>query len=198
MVKKTILVCFMKPNTPPAVTALLIIDVQNDFMEGGALGIDGASQILPVINERIVSGDYGWVVATQDLHPADHGSFALWPAHCVEFTRGAELHPGLARDRIDVIWRKGMTKQVDSYGAFFDNEGKPTHLADLLRARGIQALDVVGLATDYCVGISALQAAPLFRTRVLLAGCRGVGLKPRDIPEMLERLATAGVERVGA
>ena len=89
-----------------------------------------------------------------------------------------------------------MAADVDSYGAFFDNAGGATHLADLLRARGIQAVDVVGLATDYCVGVTALQAAPLFRTRVLLAGCRGVGLTPHAIPEMLNKLRAAQVEIV--
>ena len=180
----------------PNVTALLVIDVQYDFMEGGALAIANASSILPVINERIASGDYGFVVATQDMHPEDHCSFKLWPKHCVEFTHGAELHAGLVRDRIDVIWRKGLDAEVDSYGPFFDNAGHPTHLAELLRARGIQAVDIVGLATDYCVGTTALQAAPLFRTRVLLAGCRGVGIMPNDIPKMLAKLRAAQVEMV--
>lgn len=187
----------MKPTTPKETTALLVIDVQYDFMEGGALAIPEASRILPTVNERIASGDYGLIVATQDMHPADHCSFGLWPAHCVQFTRGAQLHSGLLGDRIDVIWRKGIEAAVDSYGAFFDNAGKTSHLADLLRARGIQAVDVVGLATDYCVGNTALQAAPLFRTRVLLPGCRGVGLKPEDIPAMVTKLRQAGVEVVG-
>ncbi len=186
----------MKPTTARQATALLVIDVQYDFMEGGALGIAHASSILPVVNARIMSGDYGLVVATQDMHPEQHCSFAVWPRHCVEFTRGAGLHAGLARDRVDVIWRKGMAVGVDSYGAFFDNVGRPNHLADLLRARGIQAVDIVGLATDYCVGTSALQAAPLFRTRVLLPGCRGVGITPNDIPNMLEKLSAAEVELV--
>lgn len=196
MVKTTILITTMKPTTLKQNTALLVIDLQNDFMEGGALGIPGASQILPVVNRWITSGEYGLIVATQDLHPANHCSFALWPAHCVEFTRGAELHAGLARDQVDLIWRKGRAVDRDSYGAFFDNAGASTHLADLLRARGIEAVDIVGLATDYCVGITALQAAPLFRTRVLFAGCRGVGLKPNDIPEMLAKLRAAQVEVV--
>src|SRR4051812_14505090 len=185
------------PMNPPPPTAqknaLLVIDVQNDFMEGGALGIPHASHILPEINERIRSDAYDLVVATQDMHPEKHASFQVWPPHCVRGTKGAELHAGLDRDRVDLIWRKGADENVDSYGAFFDNEGQPTHLADLLRARGITAIDVVGLATDYCVGTTALQAAPLFQTRVLLRGCRGVGLKPKDIPEMIGRLRTAGV-----
>lgn len=175
-------------------TALLVIDVQNDFMEGGALAIANASYILPAVNERITNGGYGLIVATQDMHPEDHCSFGLWPVHCVQFTRGAELHAGLVKDRIDVLWRKGMDKNVDSYGAFFDNAGKTTNLADLLRARGIIAVDVVGLATDYCVGNTALQAAPLFKTRVLLPACKGVGIRPDDIPAMLAKLRQAGVE----
>ncbi|HEY9154151.1 MAG TPA: isochorismatase family protein [Opitutaceae bacterium] len=176
--------------------ALLVVDVQYDFMEGGALGIPGASEILPFVNARIVSGEYAVVVATQDMHPADHISFGIWPPHCVEFTRGAELHAGLARDRVDVILRKGTQRGVDSYGAFVDDAGQASGLAELLKARGVGSLDVVGLATDYCVGNSALQAASDFRTRVLLPGCRGVGLKPQDIPAMLQRLSAAGVERV--
>jgi nicotinamidase/pyrazinamidase len=186
----------MKPTTPKANTALLVIDVQNDFMEGGALAIDNASYILPAVNERICSGDYGLVVATQDMHPENHASFKIWPVHCVQATRGAELHPGLVRDWINILWRKGMDPAVDSYGAFFDNAGRPTHLADLLRAAGITAVDVVGLATDYCVGTTAIQAAPLFKTRVILPACRGVGIKPDDIPTMVANLRTAGVEIV--
>lgn len=187
----------MKPATPAHATALLVIDVQNDFMEGGALGIADASHILPVVNERIASQDYGLIVATQDMHPENHVSFSLWPPHCVRNTRGAELHPGLLKDRVHVLWRKGVEAAVDSYGAFFDNEGRNTHLADLLKASGATAVDVVGLATDYCVGNTALQAAPLFKTRVLLSGCRGVGLKPEDIPAMIAKMRAAGVEIVG-
>jgi nicotinamidase/pyrazinamidase len=162
-------------------------------MEGGALAIPGEVEILPALNDRITSGDYALVIGTQDLHPAAHVSFGLWPAHCVEDTRGAEFHPSLRKDRLNLIWRKGLNPRVDSYGAFFDNAGAPSHLAGLLHAHGITAVDVVGLATDYCVGSTALQAAPLFQTRVLLPACKGVGLAPADIPAMLTRLAAAGV-----
>lgn len=186
----------MKPHPLKPRAALLVIDVQNDFMEGGALGIPGASQILPFINQRMASGDYAVVVATQDMHPTHHCSFSTWPVHCVEGTTGAEFHPDLARDQIDVIWRKGRKAEVDSYGAFFDNAGLSTHLADLLRAHAVERVDVVGLATDYCVGTTALQAGGLFPTRVLLQGCRGVGLTPSDVPEMLHRLRAAEVELV--
>ena len=181
-----------EPDTTAA-RALLVIDVQNDFMEGGALGIANASAILPFVNERIVSGEYACIVATQDMHPEDHVSFGLWPKHCVQFTRGAELHPGLARDAVDLIWRKGLDPKVDSYGAFKDNEGRATQLAELLRAKGITRVDIVGLATDYCVGNTALQAAEHFQTRVLLRGCKGVGLQAQDIPAMLGRMRQAGV-----
>jgi nicotinamidase/pyrazinamidase len=186
----------MKTSLAHPKTALLVIDVQCDFMEGGALAIADASQILPFINARITSKEYALVVATQDMHPEDHCSFDLWPRHCVEFTGGVELHRGLLGDRIDVIWRKGMERAVDSYGAFFDNAGKTTHLAEVLRGCGIEAVDVVGLATDYCVGNTALQAAPFFRTRVLFNGCKGVGLRPEDIPTMIAKLRQAGVEVV--
>ena len=186
----------MSTTKPETKRALLIVDVQYDFMEGGALGIAEASMILPFVNARIISGDYAIVVATQDMHPVEHVSFAQWPMHCVEFTRGAELHAGLARDRVDVIWRKGRDRAVDSYGAFVDDAGRRSGLAEWLKARGVEAIDVVGLATDYCVGTSALQAVPDFRTRVLLQGCRGVGLQIEDIPEMVQRLIAAGVEVV--
>lgn len=186
----------MKPSTPKANTALLVIDVQNDFMEGGALAVPEAAAILPTVNERIASNDYEFVVATQDMHPEGHASFGLWPVHCVQATRGAELHADLLQDQIHTICRKGTDRTVDSYGAFFDNTGGTTHLADLLKAKGITAVDVVGLATDYCVGTTALQAAPHFKTRVLLPGCKGVGIKPDDIPNMLARLREAGVELV--
>lgn len=186
----------MRPLTPKTKTALLVIDVQNDFMEGGALAVPDAAAILPTVNARIASEDYALVVATQDMHPHNHVSFGLWPAHCVQGTRGAELHPEVLRDQIHVLWRKGTDQAVDSYGAFFDNTDKPTHLADLLSAKGVMAVDVVGLATDYCVGTTALQAVSLFKTRVLLPGCRGVGIKPDDVPNMLNRLRNAGVEVV--
>ena len=186
----------MKPIPPKAKTALLVIDVQNDFMEGGTLAVPDAATILPTVNDRIASDDYQLVVATQDMHPENHASFGLWPVHCVQGTLGAELHPKLLRDRIHIIWRKGTDHAVDSYGAFFDNTGATTHLTDLLKAKGITAVDVVGLATDYCVGTTALQAAPLFKTRVLLPGCKGVGIKPDDIPNMIIQLRKAGVEVV--
>lgn len=176
----------------PATTALLVIDVQNDFMAGGALAVPDAEQILPTINARITSGDYALVVATQDMHPPAHVSFGLWPAHCVQGTRGAELHPALLRDHVGLIWRKGLDAAVDSYGAFEDNTGRTTHLADLLKAKGITAVDIVGLATDYCIGTTALQAVRHFHTRVLLAGCRGVGIHPDDIPGMIAKLQKAG------
>lgn len=184
----------MKPTTHKNTTALLVIDVQNDFMAGGALAVPDAEEILPVVNARIASADYELVVATQDMHPGNHASFGLWPVHCVQATLGAELNPKLLRDQIQVIWHKGTDQAVDSYGAFFDNTGKTTHLADLLKAKGITAVDVVGLATDYCVGTTALQAAPLFKTRVLLPGCKGVGIKPDDIPNMIIQMREGGVE----
>ncbi len=186
----------MTSTTQKAGRALLVVDVQNDFMEGGTLAIANASAILPFVNGRIVSGDYAVVIATQDLHPENHVSFGNWPAHCVQFTRGAELHPGLARDSVDLIWRKGLDAKVDSYGAFEDNQGRSSHLADLLQARGIVTVDIVGLATDYCVGTTALQSAERFHTRVLLPGCRGVGMNRQDIPDMLAKMRLAGVELV--
>lgn len=177
-------------------TALLVVDMQNDFMEGGVLAVPGADAILAPINALLIGDDYALAVGTQDMHPADHASFGLWPAHCVAGTWGAELHRELRADRFAVVLRKGGCRDVDSYGAFFDNAGTSTGLIELLRARGITAVDVVGLASDYCVGTTALQAAPHFKTRVRLRATRGVGLSPADVPEMMDRLRTAKVEIV--
>jgi nicotinamidase/pyrazinamidase len=186
----------MDSNPLAPKTALLVIDMQNDFMDGGALAVPGSAEILPVINELLSTGDYLIKIGTQDMHPPGHASFTIWPEHCVQGTRGAELHPLLLRDQLHVIWRKGMEPDVDSYGACYDNEGKPTRLVDLLQAHGVTSVDVVGLATDYCVGNTALQTARHFKTRVLLRACRGVGLKPEDLPGMFTRLREAGVELV--
>ena len=157
--------------------ALLLIDVQPDFMPGGALPVAGGDEILPLLNQ--LQPRFDLVVATQDWHPAGHQSFAsshpgraafdqidlhglpqvLWPDHCVQGTLGAVLHPALHTSRIEAIFRKGTNPEIDSYSAFFDNgHRKSTGLADYLRGRGITAVYVAGLAADYCVYFSALDA----------------------------------------
>jgi nicotinamidase/pyrazinamidase len=164
----------------PANQALIVIDVQNDFCPGGALAVPGGDEIVPGINALME--DFPAVVLTQDWHPARHSSFAsshpareafgtiempygpqvLWPDHCVQGMPGAQLHPRLEARRADVIIRKGFRLGVDSYSAFFENDHRtPTGLAGYLRERGIDAITLVGLATDFCVNYSALDGARL-------------------------------------
>ena len=158
-------------------TALLLIDIQLDFLPGGALAVPEGDAILPLVNR--LQPHYELVVATQDWHPAQHQSFAsqhpgqalfsqvdlhglpqtLWPDHCVQGTPGAEFSPQLDQHRIEAIFRKGMNPEIDSYSGFFDNgHRKSTGLADYLRGRGVQEVHVCGLAADYCVYFSALDA----------------------------------------
>jgi nicotinamidase/pyrazinamidase len=173
--------------------ALLIIDVQNDFASpDGALSVSGGEEILDRVNELAGSGEFDLIVATRDWHPDDHGSFSeqggQWPRHCVQGTWGAELHPGIDRSRIDVVVDKGQARDTDGYSAF---DG--TQLRELLRERGIDEVVVVGLATDYCVRASALDAigAGLAAT-VDPAGVRGVELQPGDSERALEEVRRAG------
>ncbi|RTQ48856.1 bifunctional nicotinamidase/pyrazinamidase [Hymenobacter gummosus] len=157
--------------------ALLLIDIQNDFVPGGALAVAGGDEIIPLVNR--LQEQFGLVVATQDWHPPGHLSFAsshpghqvfdqvelyglaqtLWPDHCVQGTEGAELHPALDQHRIEAIFRKGMAPEIDSYSGFFDNgHRKATGLADYLRGRGVTEVYLAGLAADYCVFFSAKDA----------------------------------------
>lgn len=179
-----------------ATEALIVIDVQNDFCSGGALAVPEGDAIIPRINALMA--EFPLVVLTQDWHPANHSSFAanhpgaapfsvvempygpqvLWPAHCVQDTPGAAFHPDLQAERADLVIRKGFRPGIDSYSAFFENDRTTaTGLADQLRARGVKAVTLVGLATDFCVAASALDAVRLgFATTVLLAACRAIDL----------------------
>ena len=176
-------------------TALIVIDIQNDFCPGGALAVADGDKIIPRVNALM--GDVSVTVLTQDWHPADHASFAenhpgaapfsqiempygpqtLWPAHCVQGTAGAAFHPALRTDA-DLILRKGFRAGIDSYSAFFENDRTtPTGLAGYLRERGIVELTFVGLALDFCVAWSAIDAAKLgFTARVLEGACRAIDL----------------------
>ncbi len=189
--------------------ALLIIDVQNDFLPGGALAVKEGDAIIPVINQ--VVNNYDLVVATQDWHPQNHGSFAsqhsgkkagdlidlnglqqvLWPDHCIAGTKGAELAPSLDLRRAAAIFRKGMDPAVDSYSAFFDNGHRhDTGLSAYLRGRGVEEIDFAGLATDYCVNFSVLDAmAAGFKCRLLLSACRGVNVAPGDADKAIKSLS---------
>ena len=175
--------------------ALLIVDVQNDFASPeGALSVKGGEEILDRVNELAAGGGFDLVVATRDWHPENHGSFkengGTWPRHCVQGTWGAELHPGLATGRIDMVVDKGQKPDTDGYSAF-DGTG----LDKLLLGRGIKEVVVVGLATDYCVRASALDAiAAGMKATVDPDGVRAVELEPGDGERALEevRQAAAG------
>lgn len=176
--------------------ALIVVDLNNDFMPGGQLAVKGADEVLPVINDLAANGGYHYVVATQDWHPANHTSFETWPAHCVAGTPGADFHPLFEMGNVHALIRKGFDATVDSYSGFYNERGETNGLAELLKARGIAEVDVVGVATDYCVKATAIEAATAagLKTRVLLNGCRGVGIHEEDIPNAIEAMRTAGVE----
>ena len=176
--------------------ALIVIDVQNDFCPGGALAVPQGDQIVAGINALM--GEFEAVVLTQDWHPAGHSSFAsshaakapyeviempygpqvLWPDHCIQGSAGAAFHADLNTDRADMIVRKGYRPAIDSYSAFFENDHKtPTGLEGYLRTRGITDLTMVGLATDFCVNFSAVDAAKLgFTVDVRMDLCRAIDL----------------------
>ncbi|WP_107496697.1 bifunctional nicotinamidase/pyrazinamidase [Thalassobius sp. I31.1] len=176
--------------------ALIVIDVQNDFCPGGALAVAEGDQIVPEINALM--DDFATVVLTQDWHPAGHSSFAsshdgknplemidmpygpqvLWPDHCVQGSAGAEFHKDLRLEPANLIIRKGMNPAIDSYSAFFENDQTtPTGLEGYLRGLGITHLTMVGLATDFCVHFSAVDAAKLdFDVTVVESACRGIDL----------------------
>lgn len=191
--------------------ALLVIDVQNDFCPGGALAVTGGDQIVAGINAKMATFDA--VILTQDWHPAGHSSFAsthdaapmsmtempygpqvLWPDHCIQGSLGAQFYADLTVDRADLIIRKGYNPAIDSYSAFFENDKTtPTGLEGYLRTRGIDTLTLVGLATDFCVNYSAVDAAKLgFNVTVDLALCRAI-----DFDGSLEA-AKAGMRDAGA
>lgn len=196
----------------PANEALIVIDVQNDFCPGGALAVTGGNEIINEINTLM--GEFPTVILTQDWHPADHSSFAsnhpghvpfetlvmsygpqtLWPDHCVQGTKGAAFHPDLRTDPADLIIRKGFRPAIDSYSAFFENDhSTTTGLNGYLSARGITAATFVGLATDFCVAYSALDAARLgIKARVLMRACRGIDLGG-SIAKMIDEMRAAGV-----
>jgi nicotinamidase/pyrazinamidase len=168
--------------------ALLIVDVQNDFCPGGALAVPGGDKVVPVINRLL--DDYPLVIASQDWHPAITAHFQNWPPHCVADSKGAELHPGLRRDRIAHLFKKGTGEQDHGYSAF---EATNANLENFLKERGVDELDIVGLATDYCVRASAIDAARKgFRTRVITNAVAAVG----DAEPSLREMREAGVEIV--
>ena len=201
-----------------AMKALIIADVQNDFCPGGPLAVPEGDLVIPVINR--LQPHFDLVVAMQDWHPADHGSFAanhpgravgevielggltqiLWPVHCVQDTPGAEFHPGLDRSHVAKVFRKGTDPEIDSYSGFFDNgHRKSTGLGDYLQGQGADEVYVCGLATDYCVKFTALDAAELgFATWCIEDASRGVNLKPGDVVQSIEQMRAKGIRVIGA
>jgi len=195
--------------------ALLVVDVQNGFCANGNLPVPGGEAVVPVINRLMAEGGYDLIVASQDWHPPDHKSFAsqhpgkkpfemgslrgrpqvMWPDHCVQGSRDAELHPELDRNRIHLVQRKGEDRETDSYSAFRDNHAERTTGLDAeLKRHGIEQLDVCGLATDYCVKFSALDAVamlPGVEVRVIENASRGI--TPEGVKSAFEELRQAGV-----
>lgn len=193
--------------------ALLLIDIQNDFLSGGALPVKNGEAILPIINE-IIQYPFDLIVASKDWHPADHASFAnnhigkqigdhinlggldqiLWPAHCVQGSWGAEFAPGWNTAIVDKVIYKGTDSLIDSYSAFYDNgHRKSTSLENYLREKGVNQLFIAGLATDYCVKYSVLDACELgFHTYLIVDACQGVNLHPDDVQKAKEKMQSAG------
>ncbi|HEY6152533.1 MAG TPA: bifunctional nicotinamidase/pyrazinamidase [Candidatus Udaeobacter sp.] len=192
--------------------ALILVDLQNDFMPGGALPVPHGNEVIPIANE--LQRRFDLVVATKDWHPADHGSFAanhpgkkpgdriildgieqiLWPVHCVRNTHGAEFASSFDVTRIAHIFHKGTERNIDSYSTFFDNaHRRHTGLAHYLEKRGIKDIYLMGLALDYCVKYSALDACHLgLNTYVIVDGCRGIELESGDIARALDEMNRAG------
>ena len=192
--------------------ALIIVDLQNDFLPGGALAVPHGDEVISLANE--LQQRFDLVVATQDWHPPNHGSFAanhpgkkpgdrvmldgieqiLWPVHCVQHTHGAEFAPSFDTSQIAHVFHKGIDPRIDSYSTFFDNaHRRETGLADYLKERSIRNIYLMGLALDYCVKYSALDARQLgFNTHVILDGCRGIGLEPGDVDRALDEMKGVG------
>ncbi len=203
----------MEPSTDAGKSALIIVDMQYDFSPGGSLPTAGGDEIVPLINS--LQDRFDLVVATQDWHPQGHDSFAsshpgrksgevidldgqqqvLWPDHAVQETHGAELVAELDRQRIVRVFQKGTNPAVDSYSGFYDNGQRgDTGLNDYLRSEGITEVYVVGLALDYCVKYTALDAARVgYSTTVIVDASRAVNLKPKDGDEAVTQLRAAGV-----
>lgn len=200
------------PAINPGSDLLLLIDIQNDFCPGGALAVADGDAVVPVANALI--DRFSHVALTQDWHPAEHSSFAsshagaaafstvgtdhgaqtLWPDHCIQGTAGAAFHPDLTIDRAELVIRKGFRTELDSYSAFFENDGRtPTGLAGYVRDRGFTRMVMAGLATDFCVAWSALDARRLgLDVTMILPGCRAID-QDGSLAQATRDLHAAGV-----
>jgi nicotinamidase/pyrazinamidase len=193
--------------------ALIMVDLQNDFCKGGSLAVPEADDVIPLANQ--LQKQFDLVIATKDWHPQNHMSFAsnhhgcqvgdvlkiegldqiLWPDHCVQGSQGAEFHPQLDTSCIQKVFFKGTDKTIDSYSAFFDNaHRRTTGLADYLLEQKVEEIYILGLATDYCVRFTCLDAAHLgFNTYIIENACRGVSLQPDDVKNALNEMQEYGV-----
>lgn len=197
-------------------TALILVDLQNDFMPGGALPVPNGDKILPTIN-RLLNKKFDLIIATKDWHPERHASFAathgkavhekiilngleqiLWPVHCVQGSQGAEFSPGWDHSKVNRIFYKGIEKETDSYSTFFDNaHRRSTGLYDFLKENKISTLYIAGLATDYCVKFSVLDSIDLgFEIFVVTDGCHAVNLEPHDEEKALRQMEVAGAHLI--
>ena len=206
-----------KQTTEPMNNALVIVDPLADFCPGGSLPAPGGDQIMPRINELMRTGGYPMVVLVQEEHPPDHISFAsrhglepfreitlddgrrqmLWPDHCIRGTAGAQPHRALARDRVTHVVKKGGRSETESYSGFEDEDGRETGLTDLLNAYNVRHIDVCGIATDYCVRATVLDARAPRRdldTRVLLDACAGIDASDGDVDRAINEMRRAGAE----
>lgn len=194
--------------------ALILVDIQNDFVPGGALAVPGGDQIIPIVNR--LQPHFKTIVATQDWHPANHGSFSanhahhkigdvvelngikqiLWPLHCVQHTKGAEFVSSLHQGNWNGIVQKGTDPTIDSYSGFFDNgHRKQTSLEKILRDRKVTHVVLCGLATDYCVKFTAMDALKLgFKTTFVVDACRGVEVHKGDVDHAIVEMRQAGVD----
>jgi nicotinamidase/pyrazinamidase len=192
--------------------ALIIVDVQNDFIPGGALAVSEGDQIVPIVNQ--IQYQFDFIVATQDWHPADHGSFAvnhrgekigdfidlngvqqiLWPVHCVQGSFGADFHSELSRRKWRKVFQKGTNPMVDSYSGFFDNNRQgDTGLSSYLKENGIKDIFVCGLAADYCVNFTVLDGiSEGFTTHLIVDATKAVNLQPEDFEKSLQEMRSAG------
>jgi len=198
--------------------ALILVDLQNDFCKNGSLAVPDGDAVIALANQ--LQDYFGIVVVSKDWHPADHMSFAsnhsgkkvgdvvlvhgiqqiLWPDHCVQHTPGAELHPELNLHSINHIVHKGIQKTIDSYSVFFDNEHlRATDLTNYLHKKNVTDVYIMGLATDYCVKYSCLDAVKLgFNTYIIVDACRGVELNPGDIQAALQEAEAVGVKMMSS
>ncbi|MBB1542775.1 MAG: bifunctional nicotinamidase/pyrazinamidase [Flavobacteriaceae bacterium] len=194
--------------------ALIVVDIQNDFCKGGSLEVADGEKIIPYINDLMKTNNYDEIILTQDFHPAEHKSFAvnngkpvgeiiqlngisqtMWPVHCVQGTSGVEFHPDLEQNKATYIIKKGMNPEIDSYSAFFDNQKLiDTGLSNYLKSKNIETVEIVGLALDYCVKYTCIDAVSEgFKVILYFKGTKAVNLHPDDAKNTVFELLEKGV-----